>query len=355
MADTEVVRPHRLMTLLVLIYLIQMRSFSLVLLRRLLFRPMPYMSGVPRQVLYDHLSEQTRESLERLILSCLQNETDEGVRRKVADTICDLAKGSLERGRPWEALQVQSFTATRSPHAGHREVAFRIFTYVPQLALGQEMNAVIDVFERGLQDPESLQVRKRPAVCGRLADQPQVRLSALRAATNYLSAADPDTKVRAGRLMVLMLDVRPNSRGLLLRVLTVSKTLPPLSATHLPPFINAVIALASTDPALFEPHLRALLAFLPPLLLPSALESLPTPTSSQPFPTQPSADAKDDEKEATRRAALELMVTLTEAKASMVKRVDGWVPILVRACLEGGGEVEESPGWEELEVRWSIR
>lgn len=135
-----------------------MRSFSLVLLRRLLFRPLPFAQGIPRQVLYDHLSEQTRDTLERVVLSCLQNEVDDSVRKKVADTVCDLAKGSLDRGRPWEALQVQTFTATRSPHAGHREAAFRIFTYVPQVALSQEMNAVIDVFDRGLQDPESLQV-----------------------------------------------------------------------------------------------------------------------------------------------------------------------------------------------------
>ncbi|KAH7106921.1 ARM repeat-containing protein [Auriculariales sp. MPI-PUGE-AT-0066] len=291
MADTEV-----------------MRSFSLVLLRRLLFRPMPFAPASSRQVLYDHLGERTRETVERLILSCIQNETDEGVRRKVADTACDLAKGSLERGRPWEALQVQSFTATRSQLAGQREVAYRIFTYVPQLALGQEMNAVIDVYERGLQDPESLQVR-----------------------------ADPDTKVRAGRLMILMLDVSTN-------------TMPPLSTEHLPPFINAVIALASTDPSLFEPHLRALLAFLPPLILPSAQESLPTPTTSEPFPNHGSvADTKDEHKEASRRAAIELMVTLSEAKPSMVKKVDGWVPILIRACLEGMGEVEESPDWESVE------
>lgn len=135
-----------------------MRSFSLVLLRRLLFRPMPFTQGVPRQQLYDHLAEQTRDTLERVVLSCLQNEADDSVRKKVADTICDLAKGSLERGRPWEALQVQTFTATRSPNAGHREAAYRIFTYVPQIALSQEMNAVIDVFDRGLQDPESLNV-----------------------------------------------------------------------------------------------------------------------------------------------------------------------------------------------------
>lgn len=132
------------------------------------------------------------------------------------------------------------------------------------------------------------------------------------------------------------------------------QTLPPLPANHLPPFINAVINLASTDPALFAPHLKALLAFLPHLILPSANESQPTPTTSQPFPLThgggAAAEPKDENKELTRKAALELMVTLSESKASMVKRVDGWTQILVRACLEGMGEIDEDPEWDNVEV-----
>lgn len=40
------------------------------------------------------------------------------------------------------------------------------------------------------------------------------------------------------------------------------------------------------------------------------------------------------------------MVTLSEAKPSMVKRVEGWTPATIRACLEGMGELPE----EGLEV-----
>ena len=58
---------------------------------------------------------------------------------------------------------------------------------MPQIALDQEMNAVIDVFDRGLQDPERLEVRALwslprqltapirrvagPAVCSARGDQ----------------------------------------------------------------------------------------------------------------------------------------------------------------------------------------
>lgn len=85
----------------------QMRTFTLVLLRRFLFRAIPNSPSdhsQTRNTLYDHLPENTRIALERLLLSCLTHETAEGVRRKVADTCCDMANGSFQRGRPWDAL-----------------------------------------------------------------------------------------------------------------------------------------------------------------------------------------------------------------------------------------------------------
>jgi importin-5 len=90
-------------------YPLQMRTFSLVLLRRLLFRsipnaPPPTQAAV-QNTLYDHLPESTRCSLERSVLSCLTHELSESVRRKAADTACDMANGSFERGRDWEGLR----------------------------------------------------------------------------------------------------------------------------------------------------------------------------------------------------------------------------------------------------------
>ncbi|KAH8110358.1 armadillo-type protein [Phellopilus nigrolimitatus] len=89
----------------------------------------------------------------------------------------------------------------------------------------------------------------------------------------------------------------------------------------------------------------------------------PTPIVARPFPgggggsafqflpvsvgnDEDSTDAEDDvddEREGTRRAALELMVSLSEARPALARRVDGWLPALVRACFEGVAELPESP------------
>ncbi|KAL0957808.1 hypothetical protein HGRIS_001585 [Hohenbuehelia grisea] len=51
---------------------------------------------------------------------------------------------------------------------------------------------------------------------------------------------------------------------------------------------------------------------------------------------------QEEEKQTLRLSALEFMVSLSEAKPSMVKKVDGWIGIVVRACLKGMGEFDES-------------
>lgn len=66
-------------------------------------------------------------------------------------------------------------------------------------------------------------------------------------------------------------------------------------------------------------------------------------------------DEEDEEREEARRAALEFMVSLSESKPGMVRKVDGWVAIIVRACLEGMGEIldtqEEMNRWLDADVR----
>lgn len=146
-------------------------------------------------------------------------------------------------------------------------------------------------------------------------------------------------------------------------------TLPLLPHTHLPGFLNTLTPLASSNPSLFEPHLPALLKFLPGLILPS-VDSGPTPTVARPnpdsqaftFPPPSASDIKgkgpatnDEDEETTevRKAALEFMVSLSEARPSMVKKVDGWTAAVVRGCLEGMGEIPEDDIeiWLEADVR----
>ena len=143
-------------------------------------------------------------------------------------------------------------------------------------------------------------------------------------------------------------------------------TLPYLPHSRLPSFLTVLTPLATSHPYLFEPHLTALLKFLPGLILPS-IDAGPTPTVARPNPDSPvftfppAPDTKDkptvlnpedEEADEVRKGALEFMVTLSEAKPSMVRHVDGWVAAVIRGCLEGMGEIpeEDTDLWLEADV-----
>lgn len=155
-------------------------------------------------------------------------------------------------------------------------------------------------------------------------------------------------------------------------------TLPSLPQANLPGFLLTLTPLCTSHPSIFAPHLPSLLSFLPALILPSA-DPGPTPTVARPFPSASQGggggsftfppeplpegedgkvggdgDAEQDaEKDEVRKAALEFMISLSEAKPGMVKRFNGWVPAIVRGCLEGMGELREDDldVWLEADVR----
>ncbi|PCH35440.1 ARM repeat-containing protein [Wolfiporia cocos MD-104 SS10] len=288
-----------------------MRSFSLVLLRRLLFRIAPS----TRLALYDRLSAQSSATLERILLHSLLTEPSAVVRRKTVDTVCDLANNAMARGRPWHTLQMQAFSMTESPDTTTREAAYRVFAGCPNLIADLQPDPVLAVLRRGLEDPASV----------------DVRLAALRASVVYLSKADPAQQAHVLGLLYPMLN-----------------TLPALPQARLPDFLAALTPLASAAPALFEPHLRVLLAFLPALIMPP-VDAGPTPTVARPNPgagastfgKAPEEREADDEQDEVRKAALEFMVSLSEARPPMVRRVDGWTAVVVRGCLEGMAEIPE--------------
>jgi len=103
--------------------------------------------------------------------------------------------------------------------------------------------------------------------------------------------------------------------------------------------------------------------------MPSA-DSGPTPTVAKPFPGASSSftfppgvpdtriqddndeSAEEEEKELVRKAALEFMVSLSEAKPALAKRAEGWTAAMVRASLEGMGELPEDglDAWLDADV-----
>ncbi|KZT64897.1 ARM repeat-containing protein [Daedalea quercina L-15889] len=311
-----------------------MRSFSLVLLRRLLFRA----TSQTRLSLYDHLSAQSVANLERILLYSLLHEPAAVVRRKAVDTVADLANQAMARGRPWHALQAQAFRMVEGTDIVTREAAYRVFAGSVNLIIDLQTEAVVGMLQKGLQDPESI----------------EVRLAALRASVVYLAACEKAQQAHALALLYPMLN-----------------TLPSLPHKHLPAFLATLTPLASSNPPLFGPHLRDLLSFLPPLIVPP-VDAGPTPTVARPNPgagssfvfpppgTNGSANGKgkapeerdvDEEEDEVRKAALEFMISLSEARPPMVKRVDGWTAVIVRGCLEGMGEIpeDETDVWLEAD------
>jgi hypothetical protein len=145
-------------------------------------------------------------------------------------------------------------------------------------------------------------------------------------------------------------------------------TLPSVSTSQFPKFISSLNQLATLKPGLFQPHLQLLLDFLRPRILPRSDEvSTPTKSNAGPLSGQNSflnssaerkntridVDELEEEHEAIMKATLEFMITLSEAGSAMVNEVDGWVPAIVRGCLEGMGTLrnDDLDEWLEANVR----
>ena len=138
-----------------------MRSFSLVLLRRLLFR-----SALAQQVpLYDVLSAQSLGTIERLLLHSLAHEPSTNVRHKAVDTVADLANNSMSRGRPWHALQRQAFAMAEDQNPALRESAHRVFAGSPNLIMDLQPDTVVRLLQKGLEDPGNIEVRVPGTSC----------------------------------------------------------------------------------------------------------------------------------------------------------------------------------------------
>ncbi|KAF9256190.1 ARM repeat-containing protein [Marasmius fiardii PR-910] len=369
-----------------------MRSFSLILLRRLLFRPSQNLHRT--LTLYDRLSLTALTTLERLLLHSLGHEASANVRRKTVDAVSDVANQGMARGRPWHALQAQVFSmaSTFSPASPEsiRESAFLVFKGCPNLVMDLQTDAVLSVFSRGLKDEESIAVRH----------------AALEASIVYLTSADPNQLAQSLSLMYPILDtlppllaeiqaLQPNSANP-----TPTPLPPPPSSlnssstgtgrlnlegksptAHLTTFISSLTPLCSAQPMLFLPHLTALLSFLPNLVLPPA-DPGPTPTMNMPFPQRTSPltatnsnstnvgmgglgegwdegdgsfgvveEDEAEERSKLRLTVLEFMISLCEARPSMFRRSPStpedstaspsWVGVVIRACLEGMTEIDE--------------
>jgi len=147
-------------------HILQMRSFSLVLLRRFLFRPCSAQSQpssttkqAPRLTVFDILSSDTLSNIELLLLHSFSHEPSPTIRHAAVEAITAVCNYLAQKGELWQALQDQAFNMTQSQNAVLRESAFRLFAGTRILGMGVwQMDIVLKILKDGLEDRESADV-----------------------------------------------------------------------------------------------------------------------------------------------------------------------------------------------------
>lgn len=139
------------------------RAFSAVLFRRMSARTIKEASSGESKEIFLHLSSEARGQIRGKLLQAHAQEPKTSVRNKIGDAVAELARqytdeevmnpdGSRDT---WPELLGALFQASNSPEAGMRESAFKIFESTPGIIEKQHENAVLEVFNRGIKDPEA--------------------------------------------------------------------------------------------------------------------------------------------------------------------------------------------------------
>ncbi|ODQ56549.1 ARM repeat-containing protein [Saitoella complicata NRRL Y-17804] len=277
-----------------------MRSFAVVLLRRIAFKPAPGYPEESEKTIYDILNDVARKNVHDLLLASFAEEQVVGVRHKVCDAIAEIARHGLYSSYKWPDLLQALFSCSKSPEAAHRESAYRVFAAVPTLIGSQHADILKGAFQAGLEDQSQ-----------------EVRLAALRAYCAFLLEAGSNTRSTLSVLLPACLNV-----------------LPPLSTTHdsetLATALTSLIELAETHPKMFKNYFTMIVQF--------GLSVI-----------------KDKEHEnVARQAALELLITFCEGAPGMCRKEDSYASNLVVECLAfltdvGAEDDDAQQEWNETE------
>ncbi|CAG8558443.1 24474_t:CDS:10, partial [Racocetra persica] len=264
------------------------RSFAFVLFRRIAFKTVPGQDAT----IWARLQEESRLAIKNELLMSLSVERENTVRHKVCDAISEVTKNFLFTGQKWDELLPALFEASKSPSAEHREAALRIFSALPNLITDQPIDIVKQVFSANLRD----------------ANNATIRMTSLKAAVAFMLETDQPNRTSFAELMPQMLEV-----------------LSPLVAQRdedgLVDGIMVFIELGENLPRIFRPVL--------PIVMPFAINIMKDKTFE----------------DGTRQTALELLLTLSEASPSMMRKTPDFCLQVIPISLEMMTELEDDEGW----------
>eukprot|EP00096_Caligus_rogercresseyi_P013318 TRINITY_DN5993_c0_g1_i1.p1 TRINITY_DN5993_c0_g1~~TRINITY_DN5993_c0_g1_i1.p1 ORF type:complete len:1098 (-),score=338.86 TRINITY_DN5993_c0_g1_i1:478-3771(-) len=237
---------------------------------------------------------------ERFKLQCLETlhrEQDKTVRKKLGDMVAEVAQNLIDDdgNNRWPEFIKFLFEATTSGNADMKEIAFHMFSSVPSV-FGNQENEHFDTIKQmllsGLMDPSS----------------PEVRIAAAKASINFIltQVEDPSAQKRC--------------QDMLTPILTV--TMETITKGSDESVFKALVELAEGIPRFMRSHLDQLFGEMNKLFSNVELGSN------------------------WRYLALEIIVTLSETGASMVRNVAGkHIESIVQNVLKMMMEIEDEDDW----------
>ena len=253
-------------------------------------------SSSPLNISLLQLPEEQKEILKGQIISCVQNEPDKNVRRKVADLAAEVARNLTDDdgNNLWPDFLTFLFTMASSPSPDAKEIALHMFASVPSV-FGNQEQKYMDVIKNMLSSS--------------LTDQTyEVRFGAVKATCNYLLLHDKDNNLQKHFSDVL---------GPIMNV-----TVESVEKQDDDACLKSLIDIAESMPKFLRPQLEQIFALCLKMI------------------------GNQDLEENWRHLALEITVTTAETAPAMVRKVvGGSVGPLVQACLQMMCDIEEEEDW----------
>lgn len=260
----------------------QIRAVSAVLVRKTITKD--YWPGI---------SPAAQAKLKAELLAAVENEPVGSIRKKISDTIGEIAS-FLEEGQ-WPELLPFLFRCANAASPGHRESALQIFGQLPfDQTLTDNLGVLHQLLVKSLQDPES----------------PDVRLAAVRAVASVLPNLENKQRSSFGDALPLMIQVLNGA----------------LQATNEGSARNVLeelIDIADSVPSFIKPQAQLVLEAMYRVASTRELE------------------------DATRHLAVECLVTLAEKAPVMVRKMPVFTQHIFPLALNMMLEIEDDADWHE--------
>lgn len=173
-----------------------------------------------------------REFCNQQLLSAFMEEGEKYVRNKICDTVAELGRHVLVvNGAHWPELLQVVFSSSKSPIAPLRSSAFRIISHLPEVIQDHDLNMIKASLSTGMSDADV-----------------DVKLSAMRATSQYLTVVEP-------RVRNACLDLLPHMLNILVPLVSSE------NEEHLVTALDTLIELAESQPKIFRNLLQQLLHF----------------------------------------------------------------------------------------------